>query len=382
MAEAMRTRRARPTWVGPPPPGECALAAGLTAVMCADLGQASSVWFGLALVLPAGLSLAWRLRAPWVPLLGVCAANLTLLATAPGEFGPQTVVIGALVAVYTAAAHLTRWSAAAAGAYALAMLWAAHVVTPEGHVNDFLPFVTWGVPWLAGRLVRRQTLAAREAGARAALAEIAAAESAAAERDRIARELHDVVAHSVSVMVVQAGAERMRLQTDAPATREVLTAIETSGRQALGELRTMLGVLRSPDGTDPGAPQPDLTALPALVEAVRSAGLPVELSAAVDPGVPPGIALAAYRVVQESLTNALRHAGPVPTTVTLTFNPDLRVEVCSELRSGSEVWTAGSGRGLAGLRERVELHGGRFDAGRVGAQWRVTASLPLNGRRP
>jgi signal transduction histidine kinase len=359
-----------------PPVSECALAAVVAVVMSADTMNAAWPVPALLLSLAAGLSMAWRLSHPFVPLLLTCGANLLLLATAPGQFGPQTIVLGAMVAIYSAAAHLAGRRAVLAGVVSVALLWAAHVSSGEGDAGDFFPFVVWGLPWVAGRLVRRQTLQARESGARAALLEVEAREAASLERDRIARELHDVVGHAVSLMVVQAGAERMALgESGSARTRAALESVEESGRQALVELRAMLGVLRSPDPVEERTPQPTLESLPGLVEQVRRAGLPVELSMPAGVSAPPGIALTVYRLVQESLTNTLRHAGPVPTAVRLELGPDLVVQVASDLPDG--LTRRSDGRGLVGMRERVNLHGGTLSAGPHDGQWVVSARLPL-----
>ncbi|MBK5305079.1 MAG: sensor histidine kinase [Frankiaceae bacterium] len=361
------------------PPTEAALAAVVTAVMAADVGQAAHPFLVLALVLMVGPTLAWRLRVPELPLFAACLVYLYAEATAPGQFGPQTLYIGVLVALYSAAAHLGGRRAWIAGAGSLVLVWVASVAGPEVDVADFWPFVIWGAPWLVGRLARRQSLQARADGVRAAVLlaeqEAQTRDAASRERDRIARELHDVVAHSVSLMVVQAGAERLS-HPDSP-SRPALESIETAGRQALVELRTMLGVLRSPDDADVRDPQPDLASLASLVEQVRAAGLPVELHVTGDRAVPAGIALAAYRIVQEALTNALRHAGAVPTTVELEVSVnELCVEVRSRLR-GSAAASIGSGRGVVGMRERVALHDGALDAGPEGDCWVVRARLPL-----
>jgi signal transduction histidine kinase len=360
------------------PPSEAALAAVVTALMAADLGQAAHPLLALPLVLVAGSLLAWRLVLPELALAGICAVNVLLMTTAPGEFGPQTLVIGVMVAVYAAAAHLSGWRARVAGALSLVAVWVAHVGSREGDVADFLPFLVWGAPWLVGRMVRRQALQAHADGAQAArlLAEqeLQTQEAAQRERDRIARELHDVVAHAVSLMVVQAGAERLA-HPETP-SRAALEAIEDSGRQALVELRTMLGVLRDAQEED-HHPQPDLAALPTLVEQVRAAGLPVQLEIAEAVDVPPGVALSAYRVVQEALTNVLRHAGEVPTCVTVAVADDVVVEVRSDLPSSDRARTPGTGRGVTGMRERVALHDGALDAGREGSAWVVRARFPL-----
>jgi signal transduction histidine kinase len=209
-----------------------------------------------------------------------------------------------------------------------------------------------------------------------------------AERARIATELHDVVTHHVSMMVVQAGAARTVLAaapdaTDADATdattdaAEALQAIESSGRTAIAELRTMLGLL-SPDAEGGGAafaPQPGLADLNSLIGRVSAAGLAVKLEVTGTPrALPPGADLAAYRVVQESLTNVIRHAGQVPTVVRVKWEQKLLISVADEGRGGDGV----PGRGLLGLGERLALYGGELAAGpRPGRGWQVRAVLPV-----
>ncbi|HEX8004978.1 MAG TPA: histidine kinase [Trebonia sp.] len=207
--------------------------------------------------------------------------------------------------------------------------------------------------------------------------------AAAAERARIARELHDVVAHNVSVMVVQADGAGYALDSSPELARMALEAISSTGRQALAEMRSLLGVLRSA-GDDPAelTPQPGVEQLAGLLEQARAAGLPV--SFAVE-GVPhpllPGAALTAYRIVQESLTNARKHGGPTVTaTVTLRFCEDqLMIKVSDDGRKSAAAALAdGRGHGLIGMHERVEAYGGTVSAGpRPGGGWRVTATLPL-----
>jgi signal transduction histidine kinase len=206
-------------------------------------------------------------------------------------------------------------------------------------------------------------------------AALQARDAAADERARIARELHDVVGHSVSVMVVQAGAERR--VTDSESSRETLEQIEECGRQALGELRRMLGVLRGGEAPAGRAPTPDLEELDALIAGVREAGLSVDVRREGEP-VPlaPGLGLTAYRIVQEGLTNALRHAGAARVEVVVRYAPrELGIDVLDD-GPGGEV--NGSGHGLAGMRERVALYGGRIEAGpRREGGFGLRARLPL-----
>jgi signal transduction histidine kinase len=194
--------------------------------------------------------------------------------------------------------------------------------------------------------------------------EVAAREAVVEERARIARELHDVVAHNVSMMVVQAGAERRVVDDANGSTREVLQTIEQIGRSALTEMRRLLGMLRS-DADDPLAPQPGLDDLPTLVGQVREAGLPVELHVDGERReLPVGIELSAYRIVQEALTNALKHAGKAHASVRVRYGADsLELEIVDD-GAGARAPVASGGHGLVGMRERVALYGGRLDAGR------------------
>jgi signal transduction histidine kinase len=208
------------------------------------------------------------------------------------------------------------------------------------------------------------------------------------ERSRIASELHDVVTHNVSVMVVQAGAAR-RVLDDAPDdAREAMLAVESSGRAAMTELRHLLGLLGPPGAADEApataagtaqvlSPQPGLGQLRSLLDPVAAAGLPVELHVCgKQRELPPGLDLAAFRVVQEALTNVIRHAGHARAEIRLDYRPDeLVVEIADDGTTGG----AGStpGRGLLGLRERVEMYGGNLDAGlRPGGGWLVRARIP------
>jgi signal transduction histidine kinase len=206
--------------------------------------------------------------------------------------------------------------------------------------------------------------------------DVAAREAVVEERARIARELHDVIAHNVSMMVVQAGAER-RVQED-PQARDVLETIEQIGRGALTETRRLVGMLRE-DGVDPLSPQPGLGDVATLVAQVGEAGLPVELRVEGEPrALPTGIELSAYRIVQEALTNALKHAGGAPATVCVRYGADaLELEILDDGAAG-EASAPGGGHGLAGMRERVALYGGRLEAGRRPAGgFCVSVLLPI-----
>ena len=205
------------------------------------------------------------------------------------------------------------------------------------------------------------------------------------ERVRIARELHDVVAHHVSVMGVQAGAARRVMSRQPEKAAEVLGSIEASSRQAVVELQRLLGFLRRPDQPDELAPQPDLTQLPDLVANAGQGGLRVELSVDGEPRpLPRTLEVSAYRVIQEALTNALKHSGGSTARLRLDYKPNvLEVEVCDDGRGGvARAPQPIGGHGLIGMRERVNLHGGHLSAGPTADGFAVRATFPLNGNAP
>jgi signal transduction histidine kinase len=250
---------------------------------------------------------------------------------------------------------------------------------------------------LAGT-VRRHRAALAERGWLLERERESAAQSAVdAERARIARELHDIISHNVSLMVVQAGAAREVLATMPDQARTAMQAVEEAGRSAMTELRDLLGLLAlSPSGQDDDphlSPQPSLSRLSPLIDKIAFAGLPVEMRILGEPRpLPSGIDTTAYRIVQEALTNALKHSDGAKAEVTVRYmDRHLRVEVLStgpSVLSGtshpSEHTTThgradGTGRGLLGLRERVALYGGDFDARRrLGGGYRVRARIPLD----
>jgi signal transduction histidine kinase len=235
------------------------------------------------------------------------------------------------------------------------------------------------IAWLTGRGLRTRTRLTEELHEAAVRAQEAreheAAHAAAEERRRIAREMHDVVAHSVSVMVVQAGGARRILERDPERAVEAAARIEEVGRAALAEMRRLLGVMHH---ADERAPQPTMRQLDALVERTRAAGLPVSLTVEGEPrSLPAGKDLAAYRVVQEALTNAIKHAGRAPTEVTVRWEPaHLELEIVD---TGTHTANGhGGGHGLVGMEERVRLYDGELHTGRrAGGGFEVIARLPL-----
>jgi signal transduction histidine kinase len=246
--------------------------------------------------------------------------------------------------------------------------------------GSFANGVPFAVIVAAAMLLVRRVVRDRERRAQLAERErdVAAREAVVEERARIARELHDAVAHHVSVMVVQAGAERRTLEGSNDGTREVLETIERTGRSALTEMRRLLGMLR--DETDhPLHPQPGLADVPTLVSQLRDAGLAVRLEMDGDRReLPVGIELSAYRIVQEALTNALKHAGDAEATVHVRYGSDLlELEITDDGGGGHESSLPG-GHGLVGMRERVALYGGRFRASpNPAGGFTVHALLPI-----
>jgi signal transduction histidine kinase len=250
----------------------------------------------------------------------------------------------------------------------------------------FIPLL-FALGWLGGFALREwaeQAEAAEERAARAEWERDASMRIAVAEeRSRIARELHDIVAHAVSVMVLQTGAVRHKLPSELQEERDALSGVEQAGRTALAEMRRLLAAMRD-DGDDVDlAPQPGLDRLDALVAEVGRAGLPVRVQVDGEPRpLPRGIDLSAYRIVQEGLTNTLKHARASQADVTIAYAPaELRIEVRDDgAGSGS---ANGAGFGLVGVRERVKIYGGEMTAGSADdGGFVLTARLPLGGERP
>ena len=245
--------------------------------------------------------------------------------------------------------------------------------------------VQFALGWLVGFALREraeQTELAQERATRAERDREAAARVAVAEeRGRIARELHDVVAHAVSVMVLQVGAVRHRMPESDTEDRETLRNVEQAGRTALAEMRRLLNAMRRDDDQLELVPHPGLDDLDTLVDDVRAAGLPVRLQVHGEPfALPPALDLSAYRIVQEGLTNALKHAHASQAEVEVSYVADeLRLEVRDDGRGGPSV-DGGLGHGLVGVRERVKIYGGDMTAGAAAAGgFALRARLPLDG---
>ncbi len=257
------------------------------------------------------------------------------------------------------------WATPLRFAFGAAAITLATVASAAGPVS-LSNALQFGVITLIVMVLVRRVVGDRERRAQLAERErdLAAREAVVEERARIARELHDAIAHNVSMMVLQAGAERRVLDDKDGTTREVLGTIERIGRGALTEMRRLVGMLRS-DASEPLAPQPGIDDLPTLVGQVREAGLPVQFQVEGERReLPVGIELSAYRIVQEALTNALKHAGEAQASVRVHYRADsLELEIVDD-GGGAAALVSSGGHGLVGMRERVALYGGRLDAGR------------------
>ncbi len=339
----------------------------------------------LALGAVLAAAMAWRSTAPLAALGAVSAAaiGLALAGTHPEDLASTSILVAILS--FAIGAHLPRRRAQAGFVGVLALVGVVTALGPHRTVGDVVfPVVLFTGCWVLGRVGRGRARLTAELRARTEQLERERAErerdAVARERVRIARELHDVVAHSVSVMVVQAGAARSVLDRDPDASVRALGAVEATGREALTEMRRLLGILR-PDGEDADhSPQPSLDRLGALIARSRDAGLDVELRVEGQAGpLAPGVDLTAFRLVQEGLTNALKHGGPARARVVLRWSSEvLEVEVANRIAADGHAahGLASGGQGLIGMRERVALCGGELRAGPIGRGFVVRARLP------
>lgn len=355
-----------------------ALAVVLTLLAQAEvwLGHGDNRLVAAAVAFVATASIAFRRRFPAV--VGIVVPFLYAIEL--GFWGdPQIVVasIGFFCALYA----LAVWTSPRQFAVGVGFLVAGFFISSFGPKGSVGNTVLFSAVALVVILLVRRVLGDRERRAQLAERErdVAAREAVVEERARIARELHDAIAHNVSMMVVQAGAERRVLEGRGSATQEVLETIEQIGRGALTEMRRLVGMLRSDDG-EPLAPQPGLDDLPTLVAQVADAGLPVELHVEGERrALPVGIELSAYRIVQEALTNALKHAGNAQASVVVRYGADsLELEIVDDGAGDTQAAVGGGGHGLVGMRERVALYGGRLDAGRsTSGGFSVRVLLPV-----
>ncbi len=355
---------------------------GVLAALVVQEILTSDVAGPMLLLVPLGLlttvPLALRRGLPLPVVIAVTAGMLGLDEVSRVQEA-QTTLLPFLVAAYSVGAYAPRPVAAVGLAVALAGM----MLVEPGDVIVLWPLTA--ATWLVSRLVRSWRGQAVELGRLAAELERERAESArhavADERARIARDLHDVVGHNLSLLVLQAGAERLAQPADRSDTREALAAIERSGRATLAELRRLVGVLRD-DGDGPDLhPLPGIGRLGELADQVRGAGLPVDLRIEGEPlPVPAGLDVSVYRIAQEALTNVVRHAsGATAVTVRLRYGErDLTLEVLDDGRAPDAAGR--NGHGLVGMQERVSLYGGELTAGpRPDGGYAVRTRLPVGG---
>jgi len=323
------------------------------------------------------------LAVRWVPfaapMLALASMNGIVLISGPTAEDSVGLFFGGMAVAWAIGRFNTlRFALAGLAALWLTLADVTYHFSDSGP-GDYVWVITFfSAAWLTGAAFHRREQQAFELRARAQRLEAERDTLIREERRRIARELHDVVAHSVSVMTVQAGGVRRLLRDDQEREREALLAIEATGREALTEMRRLLGMLRDTEETPSLQPQPGVESIGALVQAVREAGLPVEYRVKGDPvPLPPGIDVSAYRIVQEALTNTLKHAGPARAEVTVRYGADrLELEVVND--GSAEANGAGDGQGLVGMGERVALYGGKLEAGpRREGGYAVRAQLPM-----
>jgi signal transduction histidine kinase len=376
------------------PPGRRSLALDIALALVATAAEAGQVIgaagtpspLSIVLAVIAGGAIVLRRQAPLAVLATTLAAGAAIVT-----LGDEPSGVSLLIALYTTAERCELRVSLTALAPTLVVVGALSVATAdvEGRETSALNGAviavalcigTWGLGAYAqtrrrylGELQTRAAAAERE---REQLARIAVHE----ERASIARELHDIVAHSVTVMLVGVRGARDVLRTSPDTADDTLARVERSGEQSLAELRRILAVLRAPEQIAESHPQPTLAELSELVTGYRDAGLPVRVEVRGEPmPLPGGVELSVYRIVQEALTNALKHANPTNVTVTVAFRAGrLDLEVVDD--GVPTPGTAATGQGITGMRERVALLGGKLEAGeREGGGFRVTAQLPIGG---
>jgi signal transduction histidine kinase len=350
-----------------------ALLAGLFLVLVVlDREHEPDSWLTLVLAVAGiaqSVALLWRWSHPRLVMALAVAGGLPIQLYAPDTLFP----VAALVALYALTATSRPLHSLPALAVTVGLTAVSFKALPVGDIG-FGTAVAAGV-WALGEAARNR-LRAIEEGSRRAVGE---------EQARIARELHDVIAHSVSVIVVQAAAADDVFDERPDQARAALRSIEASGREALGELRRLLSRVAPGDDDAPAPPQPGLQRLDELVAPLRAAGLAVEVHGDLGAvAVAAGVDLSAYRIVQEALTNTLRHAGATRAEITVrSADGALELDVVDDGRGGGAASTQGGGRGIAGMRERAAMLGGTLEAGPLpdGGGFRVHARLPLETAR-
>jgi signal transduction histidine kinase len=340
-----------------------------------------------AIEIAMAAAVAWRRAAPLAAATIVAIANVADAAIGVSPSDPSIPLVTTVAMAYALVAHSPLRQAIVGSAILIAGTTAQVIVAGQSIASLGFAYTFLAVIWAIGRLVRLRTAQAVRAEVqieRLRNEEAERARSVAiAERSRIARELHDVIAHSVSVMVVQAGAAQQVLRADPAAAERALDAVQSTGRQAISELGQLLGVLRE-GGAELGlAPQPTLAELPALIADAESTGVSATLTTGGVPfPLPAGIELAVYRVVQEALTNTRKHAGGhAHAEVRLDYRPnEVILDISDDGHSPTEMKrdAGGTGHGLVGMRERISTYGGTLIAGPTANRgFRVHARIPV-----
>ena len=365
-----------------------AFAAMLELVVGRDSAR-TTLWFGIPAIAALVLPIFARRRFPFAGPLAyfVLAAGISFIDWQLVPSLEAFFVVGLAVAFLLGNLR-NAWQAGIGLVVVFGSL-ALIVSQIPSHTTSELIFLPldFAVSWAAGFALRERAEQAEAAEMRATLAEqereAAARIAVAEERTRIARELHDVVAHAVSVMMLQVGAVRHKLPQALDEDREALKGVEQAGRTALTEMRRLLGAMRQDGQALELTPQPGLDRLDSLVEEVGRAGLPVRLHVDGDRfPLPRGVDLSAYRIIQEGLTNTLKHAHASHADVTVRYGSnELQIEILDDGRGAAT--TNGVGHGLVGIRERVKIYGGEMTAGSAnGAGFLLSTRLPLGGDRP
>ena len=382
--ERVVVRLIEPAWI------DAAAAVAITALAQFEL-RATDADLGLALALLAQtLAIAWR-RTATLPAVMVAVLALAVEGLLLSPTSTLGALIAGLVLTYSAARYVPASQLPIAAVAIAGGVGVHRAATPgSGPLDVAFDVFFLAAAWGMGRVLDRRQAQAdqlrRERDSLAGVADQRADEAVAEERARIARELHDVVAHSLSIIAVQAAAAEQVVGADTTRARQAVAAVRDVSQQALVEMRRLVGLMRSAAADQPdhvAAPQPRLDQVGTLVGQLCEAGLPVslQLSGEVRP-LPHGVELCAYRVVQEALTNVLKHAGRVQTTVTIDYGPDqlrLRVE---DAGAGPRMEPV-VGHGLVGMRERVALYGGRLAHGQgVAGGFVVEAHLPCPSTVP
>ncbi len=339
---------------------------------------------GVVIALAVAFRRRWPLRGMLV-LIAVLVVR-TVVGGGGGSHQPVGVMPALILLVYGMGAFAPPWRSQWVLVLLVVVSGANNLSKPGNGLTQAVvsAIIVVLVPYALGRWMRARAARAQIDRGHAerldATRELTAQTAAFEERTRIARELHDVIAHSVSLMVIQAGGARLVMDAEPDRAEESLLSVERAGRDALAEMRALLGALG--DSRDPRAlaPQPGLAELDGLLAAARESGVQADLHVDGEPAtVSAALDLCAYRIIQEALTNAIKHAAPARADVLLRWQAGaLELEISDDGRGSGAVNNAGGGHGIAGMRERVALHGGRVDVGpRAGGGFAVRAELPL-----